>query len=803
MAIGSEPTSPSRPRWRRRLLLAAAVLAVATLAAVGGTWHYLAADLPKFDRLLDYRPKEATKVFAADGSLVAEFYEERRTVVPPEQIPEVMRKAILAAEDAEFYRHEGLDYTGIARAALKLALSGEARQGGSTITQQVVKTFLLSPEKTFERKLREMILARRLEKNLTKDEILHLYLNQIYFGHRRYGVEEASRFFFGKGVAELSLGEAAVLAGVVQSPARLSPVNHPEAAKHRQLYVLGQMLANGWITRAQHDREVARPITVAARPPPPPGAWYAEEVRRYLVDRYGEERVLTGGLRVTVAMDPRLQDAADRALRDALRDYDRRHGFRGTLGPLSAEARSRAEAAGEGAKGEGTRLAGHDERPALVDVRTGRPRPATPGTRLAGLVEAVTAGEARLWFGGATAILPRAGAEWAGKPLTELLPVGEVVLAEVAEVDGGKVTVRLAQEPEVQGALVAVEPSSGRVRVLAGGYEFGRSSFNRATQARRQPGSAFKPFVYGAALETGKWNAASLVVDAPETFRDAAGREWRPQNYDFSFAGTMPLLRAVALSKNTVAVRMLSELGIDPVLDFARRAGIRSPLPRNLTLALGTGEVTPLELCSAYATLAAGGIAADPVLVEEVRARDGSVLEVAGDTGRPALQPEATFILTHLLEAVIREGTGYRAAELARPVAGKTGTTSDGRDAWFAGYTPDLAAVSWIGFDDQRKLGRGEGGGRTAIPPWLALMREAHSGRPISDFPVPPGVELVAIDLATGLLAPATDPGTVLPFVAGTAPTERAVAPGVTPTAAGDLFLEDDGGWTDEGEEGE
>ena len=353
----------------------------------------------------------------------------------------------------------------------------------------------------------------------------------------------------------------------------------------------------------------------------------------------------------------------------------------------------------------------------------------------------------------------------------------------------------LAQEPEVQGALVAVEPSSGRVRALTGGYKFGRSSFNRATQARRQPGSAFKPFVYGAALESGRWNAASLVVDAPETYRDGAGREWRPQNYDFSFAGTMPLLRAVALSKNTVAVRMLSELGIDPVLDFARRAGIRSQLPRNLTLALGTGEVTPLELGSAFATLAAGGIAADPVLVEEVRARDGTLLEVAADTGRPALQPEATFLLTRLLEAVIREGTGHRAAELARPVAGKTGTTSDGRDAWFAGYTPDLAAVSWIGFDDQRKLGRGEGGGRTAIPPWLELMREAHSGRSIADFPVPPGVELVAVDLATGLLAPATDPGTVLPFLVGTAPRERALAPGINPTAAGDLFLEGDGGW--------
>jgi penicillin-binding protein 1A len=757
----------------------------AWLAAVVGGWLYLAADLPRFDRLLDYQPKESTKVFTPDGSLVDEFFEERRTVVPQDEIPDALRKAVLAAEDDQFYRHEGLDYAGIARAALKLALSGEVRQGGSTITQQVVKTFLLTPERTFRRKVREMILARRLEKNLTKDEILHLYLNQIYFGHRRYGVEEASRFYFGKGVADITLGEAALLAGVIQSPARLSPVNHPDAAKKRQLYVLDRMLANDWITRAQHDEEAARPLALAPRPPPSPGPWYGEEVRRYLVERYGEERVLTGGLRVQVAMDPRVQAVADRALRDALRGYDRRHGYRGTLGPLSAEDRVRAEAA---TRGPGK----------LADVKTGRTRPAVPGTVLAGAVEAVSDTEARIWFGGPTATLPAAEAKWAKAPLTKLLPRGDAILAEVVRADAGGIVVRLAQEPEVQGALVAVEPSSGRVRALVGGYDLGRSSFDRATQALRQPGSAFKPFVYGAALESRKWNAASLVVDAPETFHDASGREWKPQNYDFSYAGTMPLLRAVALSKNTVAVRMLSELGVEPVIDFARRAGIRSPMPSNLTLALGTGEVTPLELCSAYATLASGGVAADPVLVERVSARDGTVLETAGDTGRPALPPEVTYVLTQLLQAVVREGTGQHAALLARPVAGKTGTTSDGRDAWFAGFTPDLAAVSWVGFDDQRKLGPGEAGGRTAIPAWLDLMRAAESGRPIADFPVPPGVELAAVDLGTGLLAPETDPGTLLPFLPGTAPTQRAVAPGTAPAAAGDLFLEDDAPEEDE-----
>ena len=678
----------SRRKSRRllpRLLLAAAALLATGVAIAGIALLVVLGDLPRFDQLKDWQPKEGTKVFSSDGELVAEFFEERRTAIPPSEIPESLKRAILAAEDSHFYQHEGLDYLGIARTFFKNLSSGRIRGGASTITQQVVKTFLLSPEKTYTRKLKEAFLARKLEQNFSKDEILYLYLTQINFGHGRYGVEEAARFYFAKGAKDLTLGESSLLAGLPQSPTRLSPFNHPERAKKRQRYVLGQMLENGWITREEHDREAARPIQLAPRPEAPPGPYFAEEVRRQLVDTYGAERVLTGGLRVTIGMDAKLQRVADQALRDGLVAYDKRQ----------------------------------------------RPK----------------------------------------------LPEGEV------------------REPEVQGALVALDPRTRRVRALVGGWDFEKSAFDRAMQAKRQPGSAFKPFVVGAALESGRWTPASLVADAPETFRDPwTGQDWKPQNYERNvFEGNMTLRRALAKSKNTVPVRLISELGVDPVIDFARRAGIRSEQPGNLTLALGTGEVTPLELANAFATLAAGGLRAEPILVEKVVDRDGTVLEEAKITGTQAISPALAYVLTRLLEAVVTDGTGKAAGVLGRPTAGKTGTTSDGKDAWFAGYTADLVAVSWTGFDDPKSLGKGETGGRTAIAAWVQLMKAAHQGKPVRDFVQPEGIEIAAVDPGTGLLAPLDAPADqveMTAFVAGTAPTERALAPGVAhEDVPAELFL--------------
>lgn len=767
----------------RKLLFTLLALCFLAGAALATIYQIFAADLPTFGELVDYEPKEATKVFAQDGTLVGAFYEERRTVIPPHEIPEVLKRAILAAEDAHFYEHEGLDYVGIARAFWKNLTSGETRQGASTISQQVVKTFLLSPERTYERKIKEAILARRLEKNLSKDEILYLYLNQIYFGHGRYGVEEAAQFYFGKKASELTLAEASLLAGLPQSPGRLSPLRNPDAALARQRYVLGQMLANGWITKEEHDDALGRPLALAPRPAPQVGPYYLEEVRRYLVERYGNEQVLTGGMRVTIGMDPKIQRVADHAVRESLVAYDRRHGYRGALGTLGEKRRAEVEAAAEGGR--------------AIDVESLRPVALEPGARLRGAVTSVSDAELRVWFGGKEGRLPRKGAAWAlgNRKLGSLFKKGDIIHVEVVSADESQVELALWQEPAIQGAVVAIEPKSRKVVAMTGGYDFAQSSFNRATQARRQSGSTYKPFVFGAALESGRWTPASLVVDAPETFRDPwTGKDWKPQNYERNrFDGTMTLRRALATSKNTVPVRLISELGPDAVIDFSQRAGIRSKQPKNLTLALGTGELTPLELANAYATFAAQGMYADPILVERVEDRRGVILEENRPKPQPTLSPALSYVLTRLLQAVVEEGTGRRANQLGRPTAGKTGTTSDGRDAWFAGYTTDLVAVSWAGFDDPKPLGRGETGGRTAVPAWLEVMQAAHEGKPPREFPVPEGVEFAAIDPSSGLLAPLGAPPSEVEetaFVQGTAPTERALAPGVHPADAPlELFL--------------
>lgn len=781
--------SPKKRRLLPRLLLAGLLLGLGAAVVSAGMLTWMSRDLPRFDKLVDYTPKEATHVLAADGTLVATFHEELRTSVPPSDIPEVLKRAILAAEDADFYRHEGLDYRGILRAFVKNLSSGETKQGASTITQQVVKTFLLTPERTYERKLKEIILARRLEENLTKDEILYLYLNQIYFGHGRYGVEEASRFYFGKSVRDLDLGEAAMIAGLPQSPNRLSPVRHPERAKQRQAYVLGRMYENGWITRGEHDRELSRKIEVADRQTDVPGPFFIEEVRRYLVERYGNETVLTGGLRVQIPMDVDMQRAADQALRMGLVEYDTRHGYRGPLGKVDEAMRTLAK----------ERAAKATAR-AVVDLRTGKAVEAAPGLLVAGAVEQVGKDDARIWFGKRTATLDPAGFKWTGKKVGSLLSVGDLVLVEITSTKDGALGIRLAQEPEVEGALVALDPWTRRIKALTGGYSFERSSFDRAMQARRQPGSAFKPFVFGAALESGRWTAASKVVDAPETFRDPwTGKEWKPRNYDRNvFDGTLTLRDALARSKNTVAVRLISEVGVDAVVDFSRRAGITGKLPDNFTLALGTGEVSPLELANAFATLAANGAAGSPVLVEKVVSRHGDVLEEAVGNPQPAISPGIAYVLNELLQAVVTEGTGRRANVLGRPTAGKTGTTNDGKDGWFVGYTADLVAVSWVGFDDQRSLGRNETGGKNALPAWVEFMKAAHAGKPVRPFPIPEGVELVTIDRETGLLAAEDAPESskvVTAFVAGTAPIEQALAPGLAPAdVPAELFLGEPGG---------
>jgi penicillin-binding protein 1A len=865
-----------RRRWRRPALLAAA--GAASLALLGLVLVFSwTRELPAFDDLKDYRPLIATRVLGADGSEVFAFARERRTVVPFAEIPDVMKKAVLAAEDAKFYEHQGLDWWAIGRCAVKGVLRGRVSCGGSTITQQVVKTFLLPTEGRVKRKVKELWLAPRLEERLTKDEILYLYLNQIYFGHRRYGVEEAARYYFGKSVRDVTVGEAAVLAGLVQSPMRLSPAKHPEAAKERQKYVLRRMVESGLLPPALAEVEAARPIAVVARPDDPPGAWYADAVRRYLDERYGAERVETDGLVVDVAMDPAMQQAAEEALAAQLRAVDRRQGWRGPLHHLDEQQvaqamplwRERLRAvpprAGEVLVWDLARVSGDDIEPGAereTDIRRmARVRRLAPELVTAGLVAEVKDRAATVELGGAQASLALADAAWARKfnptsataaprRMKDVLEPGDVVLVRVLPGKvppqelaraGKAVPVALEQVPRVQGALVAIDPASRGVRALVGGYDYAQSQFNRALQARRQPGSAFKPFVWGAAVESRRFTPATVVYDTPDVYRDPwTGKDWKPQNFEREeYDGPMLLSEALAQSKNTVSAKLVDALGVDAVMAFARRAGVESDLPRSHSLALGTGEVTPLELTNAYATIAARGRAERPVLVLRVSDRSGEILEEhfpevpvpepvavdatptataaptptstlwANDAPPPPLEsaapapppipasgmrPEVAFVLTSMMRGVIDHGTGAGAKALGRPAAAKTGTAQEHRDAWFVGFTPDLAAGVWVGFDTHDPMGPKETGGGAALPAWVAFMRQALASRPAPDFAAPPLVEFARIDAASGLLAGEGGPPEQSPFVAflaGTAPSRSASerpAPGTAPQT----FFQDD-----------
>lgn len=883
-APAQPPAEPPPPRsmLARRLkqLLALAVLALlAAGGALAGVFVYFDRDLPKFDALTDYRPKQVSRVYCADGSVCGEFFHERRTVLSKEEIPELMKKAVISAEDAEFYKHGGLDYRHIVIALVKDALHVGIKSGASTITQQVVKTFLLTPERRLSRKVKEAILARRLEQNLSKEDILALYLNQIYFGHERYGIEEAAQYYFGHTARKLSLGEAALLAGLPQSPNRLNPITDPKAAKGRQTYVLQQMAKNGYITAAQAEAEIKRPIALAPRKPPYPGPYYLEEVRKQLEATYGAEKLYEGGLSIQIAMDPKLQRVADAAVDKGLRELDKRQGYRGPLARLSA-APSPSDTAGpapkppttdeeadspedddndtradDGSRPNGkpvpaapapARLPSIEALRALIGDRLEKGIPREPGARVVwdlsrlspdiaarglksvatwarvrvlepnihvgGIVSSVDekAGTALVDLGGPVAQLRFEDMKWArpynpgsrtARPqkISEVVAPGDVVLVELGEPPRdpkAPIPAKLDQDPEVQGALVAIDPGTRHVLAMVGGDDFNKSKFNRATQAKRQPGSSFKPYVWAAAFSTPKYTPATLVNDAPELIRDPwTGKEWKPVNFEKdSFDGPMTLRKALAESKNTVAVRLIEDLTPDPVIDMARRAGISSQIPHNLTIALGTAEVTPLEHANAYATFAANGKYADPVLLLKVSDRTGQVLESHTAQLRETIPAPVAFLTTAVMESVITDddGTGRRAQLLNRPLSGKTGTAQEQRDAWFCGFSPDLVTVAWTGFDNHDRLGREETGAHAALPIWMDFMKAALEDRPVLDFAPPPGVIQVRIDPKTGLLAADDLSGRNEYFIDGSQP-KLAAAPVGQVANPNDLFFEDPG----------
>jgi penicillin-binding protein 1A len=842
-ARAAEPTGAQPPRgpnlgrgawrWVRRLLVAGVALVAVAVALAAGVYAFFDRDLPSVEALRNYKPPQVTKAYCADGALCAEFFRERRTLVPIDSLPPHVKNAFVAAEDAEFYYHEGLDYWGMARAAIKTLLLGSRPTGASTITQQACRNILLSQERTLSRKIKEWILTPRMEKALTKDQILNLYINQINFGHGRYGIEEASLYYFGKHARDLSIGEAATLGGIPQLPERINPITNMVKAKKRQRYVLTQMAKHGLLPLNVAEREMEKPIILAPRPPPLVGPYYAEEIRRMAVARYGDEAVLSGGMRLDIAMDPKLQANADESLKSGLEALDRRMGYRGPLGNVDAarfnslrpliarrleEAGRRqseevlvadlsrlienpstaAPSSDEDRSEASSEAAAEGEAPPTPDeVIANRLalKPLKEGTRVTGWVRKVDdAGKraeidlvsrtAQVFFSSVGWARPRGVGKWTPAPsrISEVIKPGDLVLVRASKLTPAPKPIEavLDQIPEVQGALVAIDPVTRRVVAISGGYDFEVSPFNRATQAQRQPGSAFKPFLYAAAIASQKFTTVSVVNDAPEAVRDPyTGKTWKPHNYERGgYEGPMTLRQAITKSKNTVSVRLIEALTPPAVIDFARRAGIRSLLPDNLTLALGTGEVSVLEIGNAYATLHSLGKYADPITLIRVTDAKGTVLEDHQAAFEERIPPPVAYVVTSLMRSVVEEGTAVAVKELNRPAVGKTGTASEFRDAWFSGYTTDLVATSWVGFDNHDSLGVGETGGRAALPIWLAFMKGAHEGLPERDFEVPQGVAMVRIDPSSGLLAGTSLPGRLEPFIEGTEPTAQAPPPG-------------------------
>lgn len=773
--------------------IAVAVGAVGSVLGLVTLFWWYGRGVAELDeaRLKNYSPPQVTRIYAREGELIGEIYSQRRTLVSYEDIPSHVENAFLAAEDADFYRHEGMDYMGMVRALVANVRAGRVRQGASTITQQVVKIFMLSPERSFERKVQELILARRLEQAFSKKEILELYLNEIFLGHGSYGIEEASRFYFGKSVKDIDLGQAALLATLPKAPGRDSPLKNPKRAKERQRYVLGQMVKHGFATEQEvalymdADFDLAEP---AERPRVEPGAEeFVDEVEKALVERYGREQLDTLGAHVVATVSLERQRAARAAVLENMRALDRRQGYGHRLKPASAKDRKVLL----------------EDTPKLAVGQARRFLVAAPpeGTTLPEHAFAARAGEA--WI--AVVVPPESRYRDADKTLAEQFPPDAIVEARItalagdgtsAELPTGWATGRLEMGPEA--GIVLVDVETGAVEVMIGGTEVRRAGFNRVTQAKRQPGSSFKPFVYGAALQTRAFTAASLVSDSPEIYE-----KWRPTNFEADkYLGDIRMRVALTKSINTVAIKLIDKIGVDAVQAFAKAAGITAELPANLSLALGTGEVTPFELARAYLTLARGGSRIEPTVIREVRA-PGHEPWTPVPEPEQVLEPEVTFILTSMMQSVVEEGTGTRAKQLGRPAAGKTGTSGDFHDAWFAGFTADKVAVSWVGFDQPRPLGKGETGGKAAAPVWVEVMRSAVAGPP-RGFTPPASVSVRRIDAASGLLAPTGDAaegyrGVTLDeyFIAGTEPVDEA-----TPAAlpATDVLLDLYGDATGEAE---
>ncbi|MGM0555799.1 MAG: penicillin-binding protein 1A [Myxococcota bacterium] len=758
------------------LFIGALICGVLGAGGVAGIFYFYGRDLPKLLEREDYQPNQMSRVYSTNDEVIGEFVVQggRRTVVPLEEIPETVRYAFMAAEDADFMAHEGIDYLGMVRAFYYAIVYDAGLKGTSTITQQVIKNLVLTPERKIERKVKEIILARELEKNLSKEDILYLYLNEIYLGHGNHGVQEAAQFYFGKPASELEIHEAAVLAGITQSPETLSPKKHPERALKRRSFVLKQLWEKGFIEEAAYRSATEKPLETVAFSETFPhlgeAPFFVEFIRKKVVEKYGKDKVFTDGMSIHTTLDLKKQRAAIASVRDGLRTYDARKNY--------YEPQRKLEE-----KGIDPFIEKQSDKIAREGISKGEIYEA--------VVTAVDPEKdlVKLSLGDVPARLlmqPRSRILGVGedeKKLDEAFERGHVL--EVVPMmnepdDAGSVLVRFDHGPE--GAIVSIEPKTREVVAMTGGYDFDYKSYDHATQARRQTGSTFKPFVYGAAIEGKVITPATIYLDSPAVFKLDGGKSWSPKNSDGSWRGPIRIREGLGASRNVVAVRVLKDIGIEKAQDFARKVGIKSPMVDNFTMVMGSSELTPLEITNAFATFASGGFYAEPRFLKRVETASGET-DVFDTQLERVLAPEVAYLVTDLMTSVTmgyvdsegrrRGGTASSLNKLGRPIAGKTGTTNETRDGWFIGFTPQYVTGTWVGFDDNRTLGRREYGGRVAGPIWKDYMKDIHEDLEVKEFEPPAsGISKATIDPATGKLV--REGGVEEVFLSGTAPTEYA-----------------------------
>ena len=840
----------------KSLFILALVGSVLMMFLGGGVFWYFSRALPNIITVEDYRPAIVSQVIAEHENkqtVIGEFYKERRYLIPYEKMPEKLIHAFISAEDDQFFNHQGVNLVSIIRAAIVNFKAGHVVQGGSTITQQVAKSLLLTPERSFVRKIKELLLANQIERNLTKKQILFLYLNQIYLGHGAYGVQAAAKIFFNKDAADLTFAEAALIAGMPQAPGKFSPHLNPKKAKERQLYVLRRMYENKYISKSEYDEAISEKLKIYDTPDVNKdySPYYVEHIRRYLIEKYGEKALYEEGLNVYVSVDPELLKSAGRSLKEGLRSIDKRLGFRGPVKRHKSEAdflklkdTHRKQLILRELKFETLLPSGDIDVFSSVEVAglSGEIDLLKNNEIYKGVVTGFNDSKktAIIQIGDAKVDLPVADMKWARGSIThpnQLLSKYDEIFIKIKRDIGNQVSAQLEQEPEAQAALFSLDLKSGQVLGFEGGYDFSKSEFNRATQAQRQMGSAFKPFIFACALENG-YTPVSIIVDAPIVYQDEEFGKWKPTNYEEKFYGDTTFRQALIKSRNIPTIKIVQDVKVSAVLDFAKRVGIKADFEPNLSIALGSATTSLSDLTRAYAVFPRLGRKVDAVYFNKITDRLGQVLEetkpkevapletiqsalkqeweklseeekqkfktptVLSSSKLPlesdidqVIDPRVAYLGTHLMKEVVNFGTGHEAKQLGRPSAGKTGTTNDYQDAWFIGFTPQVVTGVWVGYDTQKTIGSGETGARAALPIWLEFMKEAVKNQPVEDFIVPKGVSFASINPITGQLGQANAANTIKEaFIEGTQPTAQQNLPTQTQSttrSTGDFLKED------------